>query len=211
MTSTAISSQGSSLAISGGSGAAVNITGIVLGFPTIIEATAHGFTPGGVVTLAGIVGTTVLNGQQFVVKDVTPNTFSIEANTLAGTPWTSGGTATPVQWVPIGNFKTIKGFDGKTAKLDATNLASLAKEYRAGLIDPGNFSFDVDVDMSDAGQLSLQSNRAAATLAQFKLTLPNGHTATFTGFVESFPWDGGVDKLLSATVNIIITGPVTYV
>jgi hypothetical protein len=210
MTSTAISSQGSTLQISGGTGSAANITGIVLGFPTIIEATAHGFANGDVVNLAAIVGTTVLNGTQQVVQDVTANTFAINVNTLGGTAWTSGGTATPVTWVPIGNFKTIKGFDGKTAKLDATNLSSQAKEYRAGLIDPGNFSFDVDVDMTDAGQLALQSNRAAATLANYKLTLPNSHTATFTGFVESFPWDGGVDKLLSATVNIIITGPVTY-
>lgn len=211
MTSTAISSQGSVLQVSGGTGSAVNITGIVLGFPTIIESTAHGLASGDVVTLAAIVGTVVLNGQTVVVKDVTANTFSIEVDTLGGVAWTSGGTATPVTWVPIGNFKTIKGFDGKTSKLDATNLASAAKEYRAGLIDPGNFSFDLDVDMTDAGQLALQSYRAASALAQYKLTLPNAHTATFTGFVESFPWDGGVDKLLSATVNIIITGPITYV
>jgi hypothetical protein len=211
MTSTAISSQGSTLAVSGGSGSAVSITGIVLGFPTIIEATAHGLANGDVVSFASIGGTTVLNGQQAVVEDVTANTFAINVDTLGGSAWTSGGTATPVTWVPVGNFKTIKGFDGKTAKLDATNLSSLAKEYRAGLIDPGNFSFDVDVDMNDAGQTALQTLRAAAGLAQFKLTLPNAHTATFTGFVESFPWDGGVDKLLSATVNIIITGPVTYV
>lgn len=210
MTSTAISSQGSTLKVSSSTGSAATITGIVLGNPTIIDATAHGFANGDVVTFAGIVGTTVLNGQTMVVKDVTPNTFSVDYNTLGGTAWTSGGTATPAAWTAIGNFKTIKAFDGKTSKLDATNLASLAKEYRAGLIDPGNFSFDVDVDMTDAGQLALQNYRANSTLANFKLTLPNAHTATFTGFVESFPWDGGVDKLLSATVNIIITGPVTY-
>jgi hypothetical protein len=183
----------------------------VLGFPTIIEATAHGFTSGDVVTFASIGGTTALNGQTCVVKEVTANTFAVEVNTLGGSAWTSGGTATPAAWTQVNNFKTIKGFDGKTAKLDATNLSSAAKEYRAGLIDPGMFSFDVDVDISDAGQLALQNYRANATLANFKLTLPNAHTATFTGFVESFPWDGGVDKILSATVSIIITGPVTIV
>lgn len=210
MTSTAISAQGSTLKVSSSTGSAATISGIVLGNPTIIDATAHGFSNGDVVTFAAIVGTTVLNGQTLVVKDVTPNTFAVEANTLGGTAYTSGGTATPAAWTQVNNFKTIKGFDGKTAKLDATNLSSLAKEYRAGLIDPGMFSFDVDVDVSDAGQVALQNYRANATLANFKLTLPNAHTATFTGFVESFPWDGGVDKILSATVSIIITGPVTY-
>ena len=210
MTSTAISSQGSSLKVSSSTGTPANITGVALGYPTIITATAHGFTNGDVVTLAAIGGTTVLNGLTPVVKDVTTNTFAVDYNTTGGTAYTSGGTATPATWTTIGNFKTIKGFDGKTAKLDATNLASLAKEYRAGLIDPGMFSFDVDVDNTDAGQLALQNYRANATLCTFKLTLPNAHTATFTGFVESFPWDGGVDKLLSATVSVIITGPVTY-
>lgn len=210
MTSTAISSQGSVLQVSGGSGSAVSITGIVLGYPTIIDATAHGLSNGDVVTFAGVGGTTALNGQQCVVENVTTNTFAVNVNTLGGSAWTSGGTATPVTWVPVGNFKTIKGFDGKTAKLDKTNLSSQAKEYAAGLIDPGNFSFDVDVDMTDAGQLALQGYRAASTTVSYKLILPNTHTATFSGFVESFPWDGGVDKLLSATVNIIITGPVTY-
>lgn len=209
MTSTAISSQGSSFAVSGGTGAAVSITGIILGYPTIIEATAHGFTNGDVVSFAGVGGETGLNGQSFVVTNVTPNTFAVNYNSTGGASWTSGGTATPVTWTPIGNFKTIKGFDGKTSKLDATNLASLAKEYRAGLQDPGNFSFDVDIDLTDAGQLALQTLKASSALANYRLTLPNGHTATFTAFVESFPWDGGVDKLLTATVNLIITGPIT--
>lgn len=209
MTSTAISSQGSALAVSSGNGSAVNISGLQLGFPTIVDSNAHGLTNGSVVTFAALTGNTTLNGQTAVVRDVTANTFAVDINTTGGTAYTSGGTATPVNWQPIGNFKTIKGFDGKTAKLDATNLASQAKEYRAGLQDPGNFSFDVDIDLTDAGQLALIGYKSSASLANYKLTLPNGHTATFTAFVESFPWDGGVDKLLSATVNLIITGPIT--
>jgi hypothetical protein len=210
MTSTAISSQGSMLQVSSTPGSPKTITAIVLGNPTIITSAAHGLANGDVVTLAAIGGTTVLNGVTAVVKNKTTNTFAIDVDTTGGVAYTSGGTATPALWTAIANFKTIKGFDGKTAKLDATNLASLAKEYRAGLIDPGMFTFDVDVDVTDPGQIALQGYRANATLISLKLTLPNAHTATFTGFVESFPWDGGVDKLLSATVSIIITGPVTY-
>jgi hypothetical protein len=210
MTSTAISAQGSTLQVSSTQSAAKNITGLALGYPTIVTSAAHGLANGDVVQFAGLGGNTTLNGLTCVVRDVTTNTFAVDVNTTGGSAYTSGGTATPNAWTSVGNFKTIKGFDGKTAKLDATNLASLAKEYKAGLQDPGNFSFDVDVDMSDAGQLALQQYRANATIAVFKLTLPNGHTATFNGFVEQFPWDGGVDKLVSATVNIIITGPVTY-
>ena len=109
------------------------------------------------------------------------------------------------------NLVASRVFGEFLAKLDATNLSSLAKEYRAGLLDPGQIAFDLDVDVTDAGQVALQNYRANATIANFKLTLPNAHTATFQGFVESFPWDGGVDALLTSTCNIIITGPVTIV
>ncbi|WP_439891602.1 phage tail tube protein [Ralstonia sp. 25C] len=210
MASTAFSAQGSTFQVSSGNGTAKNITAIALGNPTIITATAHGFNNGDVVTLAAIGGTTVLNGLSVVVTNKTTNTFAVNVDTTGGSAYTSGGTATPVAWVAVGNFKTIKGFDGKIAKLDATNLSSTAKEWRAGLLDPGQFSFDVDVDNTDAGQTALQNYRANSTIANFKLTLPNSHTATFSGFVESFPWDGGVDKIVSATVNLIINGPVTY-
>lgn len=210
MTSTAFSAQGSMLQVSSTAGSPKTITGIALGNPTIITAAAHGFANGDVVSLAAIGGTTALNGVTAVVTNKTTNTFALNVDTTGGVAYTSGGTATPATWTAIGNFKTIKGFDGKTAKLDATNLASLAKEWRAGLIDPGMFAFDVDIDNSDAGQLALQAYRVASTIANFKLTLPNAHTATFQGFVESFPWDGGVDKLLAATVNVVITGPVTF-
>jgi hypothetical protein len=209
MTSTAISAQGTILQVSSTTGSAKTITGVALGNPTIITATAHGFSNGDVVALAAIGGTTVLNGLTLVVKNKTANTFAVDVDTTGGAAYTTGGTATPSAWTQVNNIKTIKGFDGKTAKLDATNLSSLAKEYRAGLLDPGQISFDLDVDVTDAGQVALQAYRANATIANFKLTLPNTHTATFQGFVESFPWDGGVDALLTANVNVIITGPVT--
>ena len=211
MTSTAISAQGTTLQVSSSTGSAKTISGVALGNPTIITATAHGFSNGDVVTLSGIGGTTVLNGVTAVVTNKTANTFAVNVDTTGGAAYTSGGTATPAAWTGVSNIKTIKGFDGKTAKLDATNLSSLAKEYRAGLLDPGQIAFDLDVDVTDAGQVALQNYRANATIANFKLTLPNAHTATFQGFVESFPWDGGVDALLTSTCNIIITGPVTIV
>src|SRR4051812_2835754 len=175
MTSTAISAQGTILQVSSTTGAAKTITGVALGNPTIITATAHGFSNGDVVTLSAIGGTTALNGVSAVVKNKTANTFAVDVDTTGGAAYTSGGTATPAAWTQVNNIKTIKGFDGKTAKLDATNLSSLAKEYRAGLLDPGQISFDLDVDVTDAGQVALQAYRAAATIANYKLTLPNTH------------------------------------
>ena len=52
MASSAISAQGSVLAIGTGTGSAVTITGVAVGNPTIITAAAHGFNNGDVITLA---------------------------------------------------------------------------------------------------------------------------------------------------------------
>jgi len=40
--------------------------------------------------------------------------------------------------------------------------------------------------------------------------LPNSNTATFTGYVKTFQTDGGVDKIISSTSQIRISGAVTW-
>lgn len=209
MASTAISAQGSTLQIGTATGAAKSITGIALGNPTIITSTAHGFANGDVVTLASIGGTTVLNGQTVVVKNVTPNTFAIDVDTTGGSAFTTGGTATPVAWTAIGNIKDFTAFDGAAAVLDVTNLASTAKEKRMGLIDNGNFSFNMDQDNADAGQIALRASRTAQTLKSYKLTLPNSNTATFSAYCQKVSDAGAVDGIVKNAVTLVISGAVT--
>ncbi|MDM8356671.1 phage tail tube protein [Pandoraea communis] len=212
MTSTAISAQGSTLAVSGSAGTAKNITAIALGNPTILTSAAHGFANGDILTLAGLTGADagVLNGQTVVIKNITANTFAVDVDTT-GKTITAAGTATPVTWTPIGNLTSFKGFDGQANEIDKTNLTSTAKEFMLGLQDFGHFTFDVDKDFTDPGQLACDAAKRAGTLKQFKLTLPNSKTATFSGYVKNSPLDGGVDQILKTTgVSIRITGDVVY-
>ncbi len=211
MTSTAISAQGSKLEVSGGLGAVKSITGLALGFPTIVKAVAHGFQNGDIVSLAALTGNTALNGLKTVVKNVTADTFAVEVDTTGGDEYVSGGTVTPVQWTEIGNLKSFKGFDGQANEIDKTNLASKAKEFMLGLQDFGHFTFDVDKDFDDPGQVACSTAKRAGALKSFKLTLPNGRTATFDAYVKNDPLDGGVDQILTTTgVSLRITGDVAY-
>jgi hypothetical protein len=211
MTSTAISAQGSTLSISTGNGAAKAITGIALGFPTIVTSAAHGFSNGDIETFAALAGNTTLNGQTAVIKNVTANTYAVDIDTTAGAAYTNGGTATPVAWTPIGNLNNFKGFDGTANEIDKTNLSSVAKEFMLGLQDFGHFTFDVDKDFADPGQVACDAAKRAGTLKQFKLTLPNGKTATFSAYVKNSPLDGGVDQILKTTgISLRITGDVVY-
>lgn len=211
MASTAISAQGSVLNIAGSAGTAKNITGLALGFPTIVTSAAHGFANGDIVTFAALTGNTTLNGQTAVIRNVTTNTFAVDIDTTGGAAYVSGGTATPTTWTAIGNLHSFKGFDGQAGEIDRTNLASVAKEFVLGLQDFGHFTFDVHRDFADPGQIAIDSAKRAGTVKSFKLTLPNGKAATFSGFVKNSPLDGGVDQILmTAGVSIRITGDVTF-
>lgn len=208
--SDAISAQGSTLEIETGSGGSKSISGIALGNPTIITATSHGFSNGDVVTIASVGGTTVLNGNTYVVKNVTTNTFAVEENTTGGSSWTSGGTATPNTYTEIAEVKTFSGFDGQASEIDVTHLGSTAKEFRLGLDDSGGFSFEINTINADAGQAALLASKNAGTLKNYKLTLPNGDVATFDAYAKGFPITGGVDGIVGSSISLRITGAITW-
>ncbi|AXF04793.1 phage tail tube protein [Paraburkholderia hospita] len=209
MTTTAISTQGATLKVGTGSGSPITITGVADGNPTILTAAAHGLMLGDVGTISGSTAPVGLNGT-FPLLAKTVNTFAIPLDTTGGGAMAGSPVFTPVQWTAIRNVTSFKGFDGKNARLDATNLASTVKEYISGLSDPGSFGFDVHIDMADAGQIALRNLLVSGAVVPFQLVLPNTHTVSFNGFVETFPWDGGVDKILTANLNLILSGPVTY-
>lgn len=210
MVSSAISAQGSVLAIGTGSGAAKTITAIALGNPTILTAAAHGFAEGDVVTLAGLTGidAAVLNGQTVSVRNITPNTFAVYIDTT-GKTITAAGTATSATFTNIANVRTFSGFDGSASEIDVTNLDSIAKEFRLGLTDPGQFTFEIDYDSANAGHTALRAKQVSGALSNFKLTLPNAAVITFTAYVKKFSLGGGVDAVAKTAVDLRISGAVS--
>jgi Lambda phage tail tube protein, TTP len=210
MPSTAISAQGSKLEISSTAGSAKTITGVAVGFPTIITSAAHALVNGDVVTLAGLTGAdaATLNGLTVAIKNVTANTFAVDVNTV-GKTITAAGSATPQNWTKIENLVSFNGFDGQASELDVTDLDSTAKEFMLGLQDWGTFSFDVNRDMNDAGQQAVDASKRAGTQKAYKLTLPNGKTKTFNAYCKNSPLEGGVDQVLKTSgVTLRITGDV---
>jgi hypothetical protein len=210
MASSAISAQGTILAIGTGTGAAKTITAIAVGNPTIFTSAAHGFNNGDVATLAGITGidAALLNGQTVSVRNITTNSFAVQIDTT-GKAITATGTATSVTFTQIANIKTFSGFDGSASEIDVTNLSSTAKEYRLGLTDPGQFAFEIDYDSANAGHVALRSKQISGLVSNLQLTLPNATVVTFNGFVKKFALAGGVDAVAKTAVDIRITGAIT--
>jgi len=210
MSSTAISAQGSIIAVNTGVGAAKTISAIALGNPTILTATSHGFQNGDVVTLAGLTGidAATLNGQTVSVRNVTASTFAVYIDSTAKAI-TAAGTATSITFTNIANVKTFTGFDGAASEIDVTNLDSLAKEFRLGLVDPGQFTFEIDYDSGNVGHIALRAKQVSGVLNNFKLTLPDATVVTFTAYVKKFSLGGGVDAVAKTSVDLRISGPVT--
>ena len=212
MPSTAVSAQGSILQIATGTGGAKTITAAAIGNPTIFTSTAHGLANGDVVAIAALVGTiSAMNGLSFNIKNVTANTFAVEYNSLP-LAYTSGGTATPTTYTAIGNVKSFSGFDGQASEIDVTNLASVAKEFRLGLTDPGHFQFEYDQDNGDAGQVALRASMVAGTLKSYKLILPSGSlpTASFSAFAKSASSASGVDQVAKGSTQLRISGAIAW-
>ena len=208
MSSTAISAQGSVLSISTGSGSAKTISAIALGNPTILTSTAHGLNEGDVVTLAALTGAdmTTLNGQTVSVRNKTTNTFAVYIDTTGKTITVGAGTATASTWAAVGNMKDFTGFDGSASEIDITNLDSLAKEFRLGLSDPGQFAFNIDYDGTNLGHIALRAKQVSGVVSAFKLVLPNTSGVSFNGFVKKFSLAGGVDAVAKTAVDIRLTG-----
>lgn len=211
MPSTAITSQNSKVEVNTSTAGAKTLTAITQANPAVFTSTAHALTKGDVVTLASIAGMTQLNGVAGVVQYTTANSFVLQGiDSTAMTAYSSGGTATPVAWTQVANVKTFSGMDGAAADIEVSNLQSVAKEFLMGLQDEGQFSMELDLDSTDPGQNAMLAARTALAKKNFRLTLPNAATATFFGFCKKVSASGGVDQAMKRSVDIRITGAVTW-
>jgi hypothetical protein len=116
------------------------------------------------------------------------------------------GTSAAVFVKGITSFSGLGG--GTAAILDATDLDSSAKEKLIGLPDEGQVKLELNYLQNDPGQIAMNTARNTAVAATFTVTLKSKKTFTFDGFVMMFDKSMGVDKIITASSAIEITGPV---
>jgi len=209
MSSTAYNAQGATLQI-GTTGTTKTITAISKANPAVITATGHGFADGDVVKVTSVVGMTEINGKVGVVKVTDANNFSLNGiNSTGFTTYTSGGSAAQYQ-ASVLNWISWNGFNGQLSDIDVSDLASVAKEYRAGLVDNGELQIEVQTKDDDEGQMALIGSRAASGPASaFILTFGNGKKRSFNAYCKQFSEAGGVDQIVKSQATLRITGAVT--
>jgi hypothetical protein len=208
MGATAYNAQGAVLTI-GKTIAAKTITAISKANPALITATAHGFSDGDVQKISAVVGMIEINGKVgvVVVKDAN-NFYLYGVDSTNFTTYTSGGSATGVA-AKVSNWKSWSGLDGQASDIDVTDLDSLAKEYRMGLMDNGQITYNIQVKDDDDGQMALRASQAASGPAStHTITFKNGKIRTFQAYCKQAPEQGGVDAIIEGSFACKITGAV---
>jgi len=123
------------------------------------------------------------------------------------------GTTFTINSQVVGGIVSFSGFDGEASDIDITTLASTAKEFRQGLQDFGNFTFELVRDPNDAGQAEMLTQKAAQTSSVCVLSFPDDvslNVATFTAYVKSLSTSGAVDEVARGTGNLKVTGTVVW-
>jgi hypothetical protein len=214
MPSTAQVAQQSKFYVSGTPGTAYSITGITKAAAAVLTYTSGAVPVAGDVILFGaITGMPEINGLLGIVQaspapSATSCAVAIDSSAFATAGTT--GTATPQTFLKIGNVKDFSPDGGTSNVIDVSNLDSIAKEKRQGLQDMGNYSLSYDTDDTDVGQLALIASRTAQSIKVFKQYYPGGlKVRAWQGFVQKVSEPvAGVDKTLSASATIVVTGPI---
>lgn len=124
-----------------------------------------------------------------------------------------GDAASPQVFTTIGEVKSIQGPGGSASVIDTTNLSSTAKEKQMGLMDEGQVTIELNLDTDDAQQTGMRTDRTNRTLRDFRITLTDSSpatTLTFAAYVLSFPVAAAVDDVITASVTLEVSGPVTW-
>lgn len=122
-----------------------------------------------------------------------------------------GDGASPEVFTTIPEIVSFDGPGGSASEIDVSDLASSAREFRMGLKDEGDFSFEMMYLPNNAQHGGLQTDRTNRTLRNFTITLTDSPQSvmSFSAYVREFSVSGGVDDVIRASVTLRISGAVT--
>ena len=132
-----------------------------------------------------------------------------------GTLMKLGNGATPEVYATIGQVRSVSGPTPKATVQDVTTHSTSGNwmEKLATLIDPGNLSFPINYDNSDATHMfatGLWADMIGLVVRSFQTIFPASMgTLKFSGYVTGHGFDCPVDNVLSASIEITIYGAIT--
>jgi len=121
------------------------------------------------------------------------------------------GSASPAVFVTISEIKKMSFTGAKLDLADVTNVQSgTYREFLPTLLDAGEISFEGNMIPGDATQDVLNTAFTNAIKTNFQVLFPNANgNIQFAGYVVGVERTIEVDKALTISGRIKITGPIT--
>src|SRR5262245_3616751 len=129
----------------------------------------------------------------------------------------SGTSGNP--FVTVAEVKNISGPSTEVSTIDVTTHSSAAsgnyREFIPSLIDPGTIDVDMNWVPGNTTHSNLWTDLQNRTLRDWQIITPtmggaaSGSTISFAAYVVGLPKEFPTDDVMSATLNLRITGAVT--
>ena len=202
--------NGSTVQVSIGSGAAKTITDISESDPAVVTSVAHGQVLGTVGRIASVVGMTELNGKLFVVDNPVTDDFELAGvDSSRYTPYTSGGTFTPLTYSQFCELTGVDQQDGTADEIDVTTVCSTAKEFEVGLSDSGTLTLNYNYAPNSDVQEAFRAAKKAGTEVAVRIGFPNGGgTIVMIGQVQQSSFTGAVGAVWTGNTQLKLTGEI---
>jgi len=110
----------------------------------------------------------------------------------------------------IGEVNSIGGPGGTAPIIDVSHLGSAAVAKLLGLPDEGQCTLECNYVSADVGQVACRTARASGSDEAVVITLSDSSTLSFDAFCLGFAIASGVNKQVTVTITLEITGAVTF-
>lgn len=115
-------------------------------------------------------------------------------------------------WISTGAMISTSGFGAPATEIPTSSAASTIDEFRLGLPDQGDATFEFFLDMDDSFQQEMETMRDDQETREFKLVMPEGTktTATFDAFVIDANVTAAFNDVAKMTLVLGITSAVVW-
>lgn len=137
-------------------------------------------------------------------------TGTITARTVTATA--SGAEGTEI-FTAVAEVKSIQGPSASAQLVEVTHMGSenRTREYKSGLIDPGEVTFNCNLIADDPTQVALRAALIAGTTHNFRqeLTDASGSYISFAAIVTGIGDSFEMEQAAMSSITLKVTGPAT--
>lgn len=115
-------------------------------------------------------------------------------------------------WFEVGEVIDMNPGEETGDRVDVTHFKSpdRRREYIAGLIDPGEASFQINWVPGNPTDVFLRGLKSSGEKRIHRITFPNGAAVEYDGMIQSMSKVTPIDDRMTATITVAVSGAETW-